>query len=403
MKRCIYIYVFLAAYCVPLFLFTGNAYATNNSNYLGDNFSISPYIESQVKFWELIFDRYDRNTAIIHDERYPNVILDLIDFKKIPQAKKYRTYKSRRKLAARYKQRYNIGIKSFAQENAAAANRGKIEQRIFNAYQRNPEAFDSLISGNVKIRVQFGVASEFRTALFRAMKYLPHMEEVFANEGLPIELTRIPFVESMFNTHARSKVGAQGMWQFMEETAKEYLKINHYIDERYSPYKATLAAAKFLKGNHKLLTNWPLAITAYNHGPSSLLYATKKFKTFEIDYILKNYRARSFGFSSRNFYAEFIAVNNIFNKYRNYVLSESDKIPQKMLSVRIKTPYSLSQLAKHTPLTPEIVLKHNPGIKTKGFQYYLNHPLPENFEIFYPESLSNEVDIAMNNIKAIKL
>lgn len=46
------------------------------------------------------------------------------------------------------------------------------------------------------------------------------MATIFRDEGLPVELTRLPFVESSFNLFARSKVGASGIWQFMKSTGR---------------------------------------------------------------------------------------------------------------------------------------------------------------------------------------
>ena len=63
-------------------------------------------------------------------------------------------------------------------------------------------------------------------------------------EGLPVELTRLPLVESCFNIDAYSKVGAAGIWQFMPKTGRQYgLTSNAVIDERSDPEKATRAAA----------------------------------------------------------------------------------------------------------------------------------------------------------------
>src|SRR5690606_8417959 len=94
------------------------------------------------------------------------------------------------------------------------------------------------------------------------------MEEIFTQLDLPIELTRIPLVESSFNIMAHSKAGAVGVWQFMPLSGKEYMKVDPSIgiDERRSPLKSTIAAARLLKRNLKMTGNWPLAITAYNHG-----------------------------------------------------------------------------------------------------------------------------------------
>ena len=47
-----------------------------------------------------------------------------------------------------------------------------------------------------------------RDGYIQSGRYIPWMEQIFRREGLPVELTRLPFVESSFNLHARSKVGA---------------------------------------------------------------------------------------------------------------------------------------------------------------------------------------------------
>ena len=70
------------------------------------------------------------------------------------------------------------------------------------------------------------------------------MEKTFREEGIPPIITRLAFVESMFNLKARSRVGASGIWQFMPQTAKKYMRINRLVDERNSPFKATKGAAK---------------------------------------------------------------------------------------------------------------------------------------------------------------
>ena len=74
------------------------------------------------------------------------------------------------------------------------------------------------------------------------------MELLFARE-VPKELTRIPLVESSFNNNAVSRVGAVGVWRSPGDSAREYLTVNNKlgIDERLSPFKSALAAAKMLK------------------------------------------------------------------------------------------------------------------------------------------------------------
>src|SRR5690606_30924180 len=105
-----------------------------------------------------------------------------------------------------------------------------------------------------------------------------------------------------------SRVGASGIWQFMNSTGKSFMTVNKYIDERKSPFKATEAAAKLLKENHMILKrSWPLAVTAWNHGPPGVRRAMKKTNTTDLGEII-SHPAKTFDFASKNFYSEFLAA-----------------------------------------------------------------------------------------------
>ncbi|MFW2386697.1 MAG: transglycosylase SLT domain-containing protein, partial [Polyangiales bacterium] len=56
------------------------------------------------------------------------------------------------------------------------------------------------------------------------------------------------------------------MWQFMPRTARDFMRVDHVVDERMDPFAATEGAAKLLKRNYDLTGTWPLALTSYNHG-----------------------------------------------------------------------------------------------------------------------------------------
>src|SRR3972149_5501066 len=69
--------------------------------------------------------------------------------------------------------------------------------------------------------------------LSRSGKYLDMIKEVFREKGLPEELAYTAMIESGFNPLAVSRAGAQGLWQFMEATARRYgLTVNRRGDER---------------------------------------------------------------------------------------------------------------------------------------------------------------------------
>lgn len=196
------------------------------------------------------------------------------------------------------------------------------------------------ILGNKKIkasqiRFQLGQKDRVIQGIFASGRYLESFEETFVKHKVPKELTRMIFVESSFNVLARSKVGASGLWQLMPKTAKIYFKSNKYFDNRNHPYEATRAAAKFLRANYRLLKSWPLAITAYNHGPAGIQKIVKKYKTKEFEVLATQVSSRkSFGFASRNFYPSFLAVLEVEKnapKYLGPVMWS-----QKLASVEIK-------------------------------------------------------------------
>jgi membrane-bound lytic murein transglycosylase D len=98
--------------------------------------------------------------------------------------------------------------------------------------------------------------------------FFPMIEEVFEREGVPLEMKYLCIPESAFYTRARSRAAAVGLWQFMIYTARQYgLRVDSYIDERQDPYKATVAAARYLKDLYGVYNDWHLVMAAYNCGP----------------------------------------------------------------------------------------------------------------------------------------
>ena len=96
------------------------------------------------------------------------------------------------------------------------------------------------------------------------------------------------------------------------------MQVDHVLDERNDPFLATTAAAKLLAYNYSITGNWPMAITAYNHGLSGARRAMREFGDTEYVDILRNYKGRTFGFASRNFYVAFLAAMQIDQNPQEY-------------------------------------------------------------------------------------
>ena len=116
--------------------------------------------------------------------------------------------------------------------------------------------------------------------LDRGQPYLEYIRAVFLEEGVPQDLAYLPMIESSFNPHAISRVGAAGLWQFMPRTGDIYgLKVNYWVDDRFDPERSTRAAAKHLKMLNRNFKNWVLSLIAYNAGGGTVSRAIKKAKS----------------------------------------------------------------------------------------------------------------------------
>jgi membrane-bound lytic murein transglycosylase D len=115
----------------------------------------------------------------------------------------------------------------------------------------------------------------------RGSQYLPMIQRVFAEEGLPLDLAYIPLVESAFKPNALSRARARGVWQFMSATAREHgLRQDWYVDERSDPEKATIAAARYLKTLWQMFDgDWHLALASYNGGPGRVERAMRRSRS----------------------------------------------------------------------------------------------------------------------------
>jgi membrane-bound lytic murein transglycosylase D len=116
--------------------------------------------------------------------------------------------------------------------------------------------------------------------LRRAGRYRSLIEVALAREGLPRDLLYVAMVESGFDTSARSRVGAGGVWQFMPGAARAYgLEVGYWVDARRDPEKSVEAAARYLKDLYVRFNSWPLVFAAYNAGYGAVLKSITRYNT----------------------------------------------------------------------------------------------------------------------------
>lgn len=334
----------------------------------GVTFKVPEGLRHQVNFWKKIYQEYSIDEYVLHDSLYHLMIYRTVNIRDINQKKI--SYRQQRRLITNrlsaYKKEIRDILYSIHRKKNDSKSLSSAERRIYEEFSQIPDP-NKFLKAAREIRAQLGQKERFEQGIIWAGRYLGFMEKIFQEEQVPIELTRLPFVESSFNIKARSKVGASGVWQFMRSTGSRYMSINSALDERNDPIEATRAAAKLLKHNYLKLKNWPLAITAYNHGASGMGRAVRQVDSEDLIEIIQKYRSRTFGFASKNFYAEFLAALETELDYPKYFGSLRVEAPLTFDEVEIKNYIHISKLIEHTSFSKELLKRYNPALTNYVF------------------------------------
>lgn len=192
--------------------------------------------------------------------------------------------------------------------------------------------------------------------------YIPIFEEALDYYGLPLELKYLPVIESALNPKATSRVGAAGLWQFMLATGKRYnLKVNSLVDERRDPYKATWAAARYLKDLFAIYNDWNLVIAAYNCGPGNVNKAIHRAGGNRDYWTIYPYLPAE----TRGYVPAFIAANYVMNYYCEHnICPLKTKYPIVTDTVMVDRDVNMKAIAELTNLDLEVVRALNPQYRT---------------------------------------
>ena len=340
-------------------------------------FKVDRRLKRNVEFWIRIYTQYDTKEGVIHDAKYIDKIYEVLHFEEgLSHRKQARQVKDAKK-----KWKEVLMVVSRKQKDPDKMN--EEERRVFNMFSdvTEPDKF-SAAAQRKRLRFQLGQKDRFKEGLYLSGLYIPYMEEVFRREGLPLELTRLPFVESSFNIHARSKVGASGVWQFMRSTGRFFLRINDTLDERNDPLRATEAAAKLLKANYEALKSWPLAVTAYNHGRQGMLRAVQRVGSDDLEDLVDEYRSRSFGFASTNFFTCLLAAIEVEKNSEKYFGKVERAQPVMFYEAQVPDSVALKDLVKFMSLDMKQLKELNPGLTSLVFQG--RRPVPGGYNLRLP-------------------
>jgi len=339
-----------------IFIFFSQGYAHANLNREVHtlhhyHFSTPVGLESKVEFWKKIYSEYSTDHYVVHDMDNLGIIYEIVYIKnssKISRrAREYRLGKVKRK--------YRKLLQQIARTKKHLSLKGDAK-RVYNLVKSNFRKASS------RIRVQVGQKDRFMAGIERSGKYKDQINQIFSSANLPLELTVLPHVESSFQVNAYSSAGAAGIWQFTRGTGRLFMNVGYDVDERRDPILSTIAAAKLLKLNFKTLQSWPLAITAYNHGTQGMKNAKKRYGASIVD-VINGYRSRSFGFASKNFYAEFLAALHVVkNRSKYFPYINFDK-PLSLSSIVFKDFVSISSVMSILNMTREEIAQYNPALR----------------------------------------
>jgi len=343
-------------------------------------------LETEVEFWKNIYTKYSTSQVVLHDPDYLQIIYDVVDLSDIESnpslgEREKQNACSDRINAAR--DRIESTLKSLNSDGEAAlrSRMGKKISRLFATVDGHDKFKEALKRG---VRAQTGQRDMFIQALKTSGQYLGEIELIFKSYDLPRELTRLVFVESMFQLGARSKAGAAGLWQFMPGTGKKYLRVNRIIDERMDPLLATHAAAKLLRHNYEVLGTWPLAINAYNAGRGRLQQAVAATGTTDIGTIIRNFDHPSYGFASRNFFLEFVAAREIVDNADRFFGKIDYDSPLSYDVIELPFHISLPEVAKMADISIDDLIRLNPAFDDRVFSGKM--PVPMGSTLRVPEN-----------------
>ncbi|OQA00313.1 MAG: Membrane-bound lytic murein transglycosylase D precursor [Bacteroidetes bacterium ADurb.Bin408] len=226
-----------------------------------------------------------------------------------------------------------------------------------------------------------------------AAYYFPLFEETLDKYNLPLELKYLAVIESALNPTAISRAGAAGLWQFMFNTGKLYgLEVSSYVDDRYDPYKATIAACEHFVDLYKIYNDWALVLAAYNAGAGNVNKAIRRAGG-EMDYwTVRKYMPRE----TQSYVPVFIAASyvlshasehNLYPVYPEYLYIKTD-------TITVSEKITFEQLSEALNIPMDEIISLNPTFK----KYVVPASLEKNYVVKLPydkigEFIANEKEI----------
>ena len=184
-----------------------------------------------------------------------------------------------------------LGATAFASKGWVQDRRVNQDEATKMAEKVSSKEFPIVVNDEVLTQLNLYVGTKegrefMKKSLERMQEHKSVVKEAIEKHKLPPAIMGVALAESGFeNTPQKmnSRNQSAGVWQFIPSTARKFgLTVNASVDERLDIPKSSDAAVRYLKANHALFNDWPLAVLAYNMGEGSLRKAIDKKGTNDV-------------------------------------------------------------------------------------------------------------------------
>ena len=275
-----------------------------------------------TRFWAATFTQYGARDVVIHDRVELGLVYDVV-----------------RDVSSNDDPRVQTSIQAAVERVERAARSGPM--RLLQARATSLEPLG-------RIRTHRGMREAFAQGLTAERLFRPVVRRALEAESLPLDLAALPLIESSYHPGVVSSAGAVGLWQLTADVADRHLRIDGEVDERRDPARSSIAAAAHLRDLYEQFGSWPLAITAYNHGPTGIERARAVVGSDDLGRIVQRYESPAFGFASRNFYASFLAARHVLRHVGDYF---PEIRPGRVVTYKVKRGDTLERVAKRHGVT----------------------------------------------------
>ena len=193
-----------------------------------------------------------------------------------------------------------------------------------------------------------------------ANKYLPVVERILAENGIPDDFKYLAIAESGLR-NVTSSASAKGYWQFMKPAATEMgLEISEDVDERLHIEKSSKAACNYINQLHRRFGNWTNVAGAYNVGPTAFARTLEEQKE-------SNYYDVNINDETSRYLFRIIAIKEIVKNPHDfgYFVDDTEKYNLnsnlKTISITTSIP-SLADFAHQQGITYRILKFYNPWL-----------------------------------------